>query len=128
MSGWRYRGDPAPLASIGVGGVAGLFGGIGQVSGPPVIAFWMSGPDSIITIRANMFCFFGILGLSSFAAYFWYGLYSAEGAWLLVVFVPPLCRRPVPRRPGVHADEGRQLPATDVCADRLRGAVEHAGV
>jgi hypothetical protein len=35
-----------------------------------------------------MFCFFGILGLSSFAAYFWYGLYSAEGAWLLVLFVP----------------------------------------
>lgn len=87
-SGWRYHGEPGRAASAGVGGVAGLFGGIGQVSGPPVIAFWMSGPQPVITIRANMFAFFGILGLSSFTAYFWNGLFTMAVLKFVLVLVP----------------------------------------
>lgn len=88
MSGLRYRGAPTTAASAGVGGVAGLFGGIGQVSGPPVIALWTSGPDPVATIRANMLCFLGILGVMSFVAYFWHGLYSADVLVWLAVLVP----------------------------------------
>lgn len=89
VSGWRYTGTPRPGISAAVGGVAGIFGGIGQVSGPPVIAFWMSGPQPVITIRANMFAFFGILGLSSSVAYFFAGLFTFEVLKDLV-FVAPL--------------------------------------
>lgn len=78
ISGWRYEGKPRPLPSIGVGATAGFLGGIGQVSGPPVIAYWVSGPDTVAVIRANMFCFFAVTSLSSFAAYFWNGLFNRE--------------------------------------------------
>ena len=88
VSGWRYRGTPKVTASVGVGGVAGLFGGIGQVSGPPVIAFWISGSDPVEIIRANMFVFFGFLALSSFAAYFWNGFYTLDGLTLILILGP----------------------------------------
>ena len=87
-SGWRYHGEPKTPASLGVGGVAGLLGGIGQISGPPVIAFWVSGPHRPETIRANMFVFFMVISLSSATAYFWNGLFTAEIAWLIAVLTP----------------------------------------
>jgi uncharacterized protein len=87
-SGWRYHGEPKAVASVGVGAIAGLLGGIGQVSGPPVIAFWVSGPHSAHIIRANMFVFFALISLSSAAAYLWNGLFTAEIAWLIAVLTP----------------------------------------
>jgi len=87
-SGWRYHGEPKTATSLGVGGVAGLLGGIGQISGPPVIAFWVSGPHRPETIRANMLVFFMVISLSSAAAYLWNGLFVAEIAWLVLVLVP----------------------------------------
>jgi uncharacterized protein len=88
MSGWRYRGAPKIAASAGVGGVAGIFGGIAQVSGPAVIAFWMSGTDPVKIIRANMFVFFGCLAFSTFAAYFWNGFYTSDGLRLILLLAP----------------------------------------
>lgn len=88
VSGWRYHGDPTAAASVGVGGVSGLFAGIGQISGPPVIALWVSGSAPLAIIRANMFCFFGLLGVSSFAAYLWRGLYSTETLSYLALLAP----------------------------------------
>ena len=87
-SGWRYHGEPKTGASLGVGGVAGLLGGIGQISGPPVIAFWVSGRHPAHMIRANMFVFFMVISLSSAAAYLWNGLFTPEIAWLIVVLIP----------------------------------------
>jgi uncharacterized membrane protein YfcA len=87
-SGLRFHGEPHALASIGVGGVAGLFGGIGQVSGPPVAAFWMSGPYPVAVIRANLICFFGLVSLSSFTAYFWNGFFTSESITLALVVGP----------------------------------------
>ncbi len=88
ISGWRYHGQPRPAVSVGVGGVAGIFGGIGQVSGPAVIAFWMSGPFPVAVIRANIFCFFGLVSLSSIAAYFWNGLFTIEKLKLTLILMP----------------------------------------
>jgi uncharacterized membrane protein YfcA len=87
-SGLRFHGQPHAAASAGVGAVAGIFGGIGQVSGPPAAAFWMSGPYPVAVIRANMFCFFGLLSLSSFAAYFWNGFFSEESMMLALTIGP----------------------------------------
>lgn len=88
VSGWRYHGDPKTAASVGVGGIAGLFAGIGQISGPPVIALWISGSAPLAMIRANMFCFFGLLGLSSFASYFLGDIFSIETLSYLAILGP----------------------------------------
>jgi len=87
-SGWRYRSEPTAPVSVGVGTLAGLLSGFGQVGGPPVIAFWVSGPYPTKTIRANMFAFFGLISLSSFAAYLWNGFFTADVFQLTLVVAP----------------------------------------
>ena len=46
ISGWRYRRAPRPAVTVGVGALAGLFGGAAQISGPPVVAYWLGGANS----------------------------------------------------------------------------------
>lgn len=58
MSGWRYRGQPAAPVTVGVGGVAGLFSGLAQVGGPPVVAYWLGGAIAPDTVRANIVLYF----------------------------------------------------------------------
>jgi len=88
VSGQRYSGPPHRLASIGVGGVAGVLSGIGQVAGPPVIAFWVAGPFAPPIIRANLVTFFAITSISSFAAYAWNGFFTAETLKVIAAFAP----------------------------------------
>ncbi|MCP4384951.1 MAG: sulfite exporter TauE/SafE family protein [Hyphomicrobiales bacterium] len=88
MSGWRYHGEPHGVASVGVGASAGFLGGISQASGPPVIAYWISGPYSTAVVRANLICFFSVISLSSFTAYFWNGLFSWEVGELVLIVTP----------------------------------------
>lgn len=88
MSGWRYGGEPRAATSVGVGGVAGFLGGFGQISGPPVIALWVSGPHPPPVVRANLIVFFEVITASSFAAYVWHGLYTWEVGRLVLLFVP----------------------------------------
>ncbi|WP_421726387.1 sulfite exporter TauE/SafE family protein [Bauldia sp.] len=88
VSGWRYHGEPHPIPSIAVGASAGVLGGIAQASGPPVIAYWISGPYSMAVVRANMICFFATISLSSFTAYFWNGLFSWEVGELVLILAP----------------------------------------
>jgi len=88
MSGWRYRGEPPVAASLAVGGVSGLLGGISQVAGPPVIMFWMSGPNPPHVLRANFIVYFTVTGLSTFAAYLWNGFFSGAVAELILAVTP----------------------------------------
>ncbi len=87
-SGWRYEREPHLAASLAIGGVSGVLGGVAQVSGPPAIVFWMSGPYEPAVIRANLIAFFSIVSLSSFTAYAWNGFFTAEVVWMIVVFAP----------------------------------------
>lgn len=87
-SGLRYSGEPHRAASIGVGAVSGILGGIGQVAGPPVIAFWVAGPYPPPVIRANLMTYFTIMSLSTFAAYAWNGLFTGEALETIVLFAP----------------------------------------
>jgi uncharacterized membrane protein YfcA len=88
MSGWRYKREPPTTVSASVGAVAGFLGGFGQVSGPPVIALWVSGPHPAAMIRANMLAFFALISVSSFAAYLWNGLFTIQVFQLIVVMTP----------------------------------------
>ncbi len=88
VSGVRYQGEPHVGASIGVGAVSGILGGIAQVAGPPVIAYWMSGPHEPRVIRANLITYFALSSLATFAAYLSRGLFTAEVGRLILVLTP----------------------------------------
>ncbi len=87
-SGWRYKWEPTVPMSIGVGGIAGFLSGFAQIGGPPVIAFWTSGPHPPATIRANMFVFFALITVASFSAYLWNGLFTTAVVQLVIAVAP----------------------------------------
>jgi uncharacterized membrane protein YfcA len=71
ISGWRYHGRPATPLAVAVGAAAGLFSGLAQVGGPPVILYWLGGEHSAKAVRANLVLFFAVssvLAGVSFAA------------------------------------------------------------
>lgn len=75
LSGWRYRGVPVWPASMTVGGLSGFLGGLAQIAGPPVVAFWMAGPMPAAIIRANLVTFFAIATVGSAVSYLVGGLF-----------------------------------------------------
>lgn len=88
ISGWRYAGAPTLPISLGVGAVSGFLSGFSQVAGPPVVAFWLSGPLPAAVIRANLIVYFALASVGAFLAYWWSGLFTAEVARLLAVIMP----------------------------------------
>ena len=60
-SGWRYHGRPLLIVTILVGLAAGALGGATQITGPPVVLFWLSSMASAATARANFIVFFAML-------------------------------------------------------------------
>lgn len=88
MSGWRYQGEPKIGATVGVGALAGLFGGLAQMSGPPVVAYWLSGRADAKSMRANIILFFGATTLFTTVSYFWNGLITAKTVMLALLAGP----------------------------------------
>ncbi len=87
-SGWRYHGArPLPL-SLAVGGVSGLFGGAAQLSGPPVLVYWLAGSDPAWLIRANTIVLFFITTLFSGAAMFISGLFHIQAVLTALISAP----------------------------------------
>lgn len=69
ISGWRYHGKPKTPLTIGVGALAGLFGGATQLSGPPVVAYWLGGAIPPLTVRANLVLYFALSTVISTVSY-----------------------------------------------------------
>lgn len=88
MSGWRYRGQPKAYLSIFTGAVAGVFGGVAQLSGPPVVAYWLGGAIPAARVRANLVTYFALSSLISMTAYLSAGLLTME-CLLLALFIGP---------------------------------------
>lgn len=87
-SGWRYRSEPTPPVSMGVGAISGFLSGFAQIGGPPVITLWVSGPLPASIVRANMFVFFALITVASFTAYLLNGLFTAQVLRLVVAVAP----------------------------------------
>jgi uncharacterized membrane protein YfcA len=87
--GWRYHGKPKLPISLAVGGLAGLTTGAVQIGGPPVILYWLGGALKAATVRANMFVFFGALGVAACVSYLVEGLFSKEGLALALLLSVP---------------------------------------
>ncbi len=88
LTGWRYTQRPRLPISLGVGGVSGVLGGVSQVSAPPVVAYWVSGPSTAPVVRANLIMFFFFATFGSLAAFFANSLFSAEAIALAVILAP----------------------------------------
>lgn len=87
-SGWRYRGQPTPPLSAAVGAASGLFSGIAQMGGPPVVAYWLGGAIPAARVRANIVAFFAMSSLISGAVYLAGGLLTREVLVLAALVAP----------------------------------------
>jgi len=76
ISGWRYAGEPLPTITFGVGAHSGLFTGISQLGGPPVVAYWLGGNNKTADTRANIILFIAGSSLISLVTYFVNGLFG----------------------------------------------------
>lgn len=89
MSGWRYHGRPKPILTVLVGMVAGLFSGVAQIGGPPVVAYWLGGATPLLTVRANFILYFALSTVLSAIGYLWGGLITGQ-IFLLALITAPL--------------------------------------
>lgn len=88
MSGWRYRGTPLKPLTVATGFIAGIFGGAAQVSGPPVVAYWLGGSRSVVQIRANIVAYFAISTLITGFNYALAGFFDGRGLVLALMVGP----------------------------------------
>src|SRR5262245_40735917 len=87
-SGWRYHGRPHVAATIAVGLIAGLLGGAVQISGPPVLVYWLGSLLPPEIVRANFIVYFAIFSVSGAITYFFHGLMTAPVIALALMIGP----------------------------------------
>jgi len=78
MSGWRYAGEPRVPLTVCVGALSGIFTGISQLGGPPVVAYWLGGKNTAADTRANIILFIAGSSLLSLFAYLISGMIAAQ--------------------------------------------------
>ncbi|MCJ8144748.1 sulfite exporter TauE/SafE family protein [Ancylobacter sp. A5.8] len=88
ISGWRHSGRQNLPTKIGLGLVAGVLGGAAQMSGPPVVAYWLGSGQNAALVRANLFGFFALTTLASGASYALGGMITGEVARLSLILGP----------------------------------------
>lgn len=88
ISGWRYHGKPKTPLTIGVGAMAGLFGGVAQLSGPPIVAYWLGGAIPAQAVRANLVLYFALATVITTASYIYGNLLTLE-AFTMALIVGP---------------------------------------
>lgn len=76
-SGWRYPGRPTTSATVAVGGVAGFFGGLAQIGGPPVVMYWLRGSAVAAVTRANIILYFAVADIMIIVSYSIGGLWTS---------------------------------------------------
>jgi uncharacterized protein len=88
VSGWRYAGEPRPQITLAVGAMSGLFTGIAQLGGPPVIAYLMGGRTAAAPTRAFFIVYFFATTLLSIVSYALRHLFTGDVLRLAVIVGP----------------------------------------
>jgi uncharacterized membrane protein YfcA len=88
VSGWRYHGRPRLAVTILVGLLAGTLGGAVQISGPPIILYWLGSLHDVAVVRANFITYFALFASGSGVIYLLHGLLTAEVLALAVILAP----------------------------------------
>ena len=88
LSPWRYRGArPLPL-NVLVGALGGLLKGATGMSGPPIILYFLSGPEEARRHRANLILFFGLIAIVAVVAPLIGGLIDATALIRTAALLP----------------------------------------
>lgn len=87
-AGWRYPWKPSTAAAVGAGALSGFAGGAAQISGPPIILYWLGSPSGAGDVRANLLVFLIMLGMVLLINYMWHGLMTATPIALAVLLWP----------------------------------------
>jgi uncharacterized protein len=88
LTGWRYHGRPHAFLTSCVGAISGLFSGIAQIGGPPVVAYWLGGDTKAAVMRASTFLFFAIGSATTIVSYSIGGLLTAPVFKLSLMVLP----------------------------------------
>jgi uncharacterized membrane protein YfcA len=86
--GWRFPGRPTPATTVAVGGVAGFFGGLAQLGGPPVVMYWLRDAAVAAVTRANIILYFFIADVLIIFSYWIGGLWATTILGLAVLTGP----------------------------------------
>lgn len=88
MAGWRYPGKPTAPATTVVGALAGFFGGVAQVGGPPIVLYWLRDATTAAVIRASIILYFAISDFLILASYLIGGLFTLQVIGLALLTAP----------------------------------------
>jgi uncharacterized membrane protein YfcA len=105
--GWRYAGRPNLLATVATGAASGVLNGATGMAGPPIIFYYLSGPDPAGRVRASFIVFFAWVDVLAILS-FWYGsaLTAAVVATAVALALPYLAAAWAGARLFRKADEG----------------------
>lgn len=88
LSGWRYSGKPHVSVTVGVGVMSGVFSGLAQLAGPPVVAYWLGGNHDHREMRSSTILYFAFSTAIGFFSYLVGKLLTVEVLVLSVLLVP----------------------------------------
>jgi uncharacterized membrane protein YfcA len=88
VSGFRYEGKPHLAVTIAVGLFAGVLGGAVQISGPPIVIYWLGSMHDVTVVRASLISYFGLFSAGSVATYYFHGLLTAKLLALAILLGP----------------------------------------
>jgi uncharacterized protein len=89
VSGWRYRGTPGRGVTLAVGAASGFLGGFAALAGPPVILFFLGGPERAAQVRASIIIYFLGTALLAFVTFGLRGALSGQLVLLAAVLALP---------------------------------------
>lgn len=88
VTGWRYSGPRGGAAAAAAGALSGIAGGATQMTGPPLILFWLSSPHPAVTVRINLMACLALIGLTLCFSYAVQGLFTATPIAIAVLLWP----------------------------------------
>ena len=88
VSGWRYDGKPHLAVTIAVGLFAGFLGGAVQISGPPIVIYWLGSMHDVGIVRSSLISYFGLFSAGSVVTYYFHGLLTAKLVALAILLGP----------------------------------------
>lgn len=88
VSGWRYEGSPHLAVTIAVGLFAGILGGAVQISGPPIVVYWLGSMHDVGIVRASLISYFGLFSAGSVVTYYLHGILTATLVGLAILLGP----------------------------------------
>lgn len=88
-TGWRYAGRPNLAATIATGAASGVLNGATGMAGPPIIFYYLSGPDPAGRVRASFIVFFAWVDIIAILSFWLASALTAEMVGTAVALAVP---------------------------------------